>query len=340
MGLVAAVAAGVFVLTNPYFLIDLDDALDQLRAQRDAAGTRKPGQVEENPFGFYVTTLTWGLGWACLAAATIGVVWQFRRDRTRALLLALFPLLLFVYLGSDAERYFARWLLPTYPIIALFAAVAIAGVARRVSSTPALQAGALALLTAAAIAQPLAVNLHTGSVLSRADTRELARNYMLENLPSGTRVVVDAVAIRPRYDVPQLGIPPEPTAPKLVVGFSAPEKDDDPDTTDPVRTTRFLEDLKPARLDRYRAEGFCVVVTMSWLRERAEIAGLNDAVDYYDGLERESRVLFRATPYDDPREPVEFDFDQTHLYWSAKYHRTGPEVVIRRLDGCRNGGRR
>ena len=53
-------------------------------------------------------------------------MWEFRRNRARALLLALFPLLLFLYLGSDAERYFARWLMPAYPILALFAGVAIA----------------------------------------------------------------------------------------------------------------------------------------------------------------------------------------------------------------------
>ena len=62
-------------------------------------------------------------------------MWEFRRNRVRAILLALFPLLLFLYLGSDAERYFARWLMPAYPILALFAGVAVAGMARSLSPT-------------------------------------------------------------------------------------------------------------------------------------------------------------------------------------------------------------
>jgi hypothetical protein len=338
--LAGGVAVLVFFVTNPYFVLDLGEALDQLRAQRDAAADRKVGQVEENPFGFYLSSLTWGVGWGVLVAAVAGAVWEFARDRVRAVLLVLFPLLLFLYLGSDAERYFARWLLPAYPILALLAGVAIAGAARSLSGRPALRAGAVAVLTALAMAQPVVTILHTGSVLEKADTRELARNYMLENLPSGTRLVVDAVAIRPQYDLPQLGIPPEPDQPVFPIGFSAPPKDDDPVTQDPVRTTRFLEDLAPTRVDRYRADGYCVVATMSWLRERAAIAGLDDAVAYYDRLERESRVLFRASPYDDPGDPEPFDFDQTHLYWSKRYDRTGPEVVVRELDRCRNGGGR
>lgn len=340
IALVGGVAAIVFFLTNPFFVLDLDEALDELRSQREAAGGRKVGQAEENPFGFYASSLTWGVGWGALLAAGAGAVWQFRRDRTRALLLALFPVLLILYLSVDAERYFARWLLPAYPIVALFAGVAVAGLARALSDKPTVRATAVAALIAAAMAQPLLTNLHTGSVLRKADTREQARNYMLENLPAGTRIVVDAVAIRPQYDLPRLGVPRAPDQPRFVAGFSAPPKDDDPNTQQPVRTERFLADLAPARVDRYRADGYCVVVTMSWLRERAEIAGLDGAVAYYDRLERESEVLFRAGPYDDPDDPEPFDFDQAHLYWSANYDRTGPEVVIRELDRCRNGVRR
>jgi hypothetical protein len=338
--LAGVLALAVFAITNPYFLLDLDEALDELRAQSYAASQEKPGQVQENPYWFYAKTLTWGLGWGALVAAVVGFVWELRRDRTRALLLALFPLLLVVYLGLDAERYFARWLMPAYPIFALFAGVAIAGIARSMSSRRAVQAVAVAALALVAMAQPIILNIKSGSVMRKDDTRELARNYMLAELPSGTRVVVDNVAIRHPYDVPLLGIEPRPGEPEFVYGFDAPPKQDNVYPPDPVRAERFLRDLSPARIDRYRADGFCVVVTMSWFRERAEIGGLDDAVAYYDRLDRESRVLFRANPFDDPDDGERFDFDQTHLYWSTKYERTGPEVEIRRLDNCENGIKR
>ena len=113
----------VFFLTNPYFVLDLGEAIDELRAQRYAGerGEARPGGGEPVRAST-CRACTWGLGWAALAAALVGVVWQWRRDRTRAILLPLFPVLLFLYLGSDAERYFARWLLPAYPILALWRA--------------------------------------------------------------------------------------------------------------------------------------------------------------------------------------------------------------------------
>ena len=340
LGLAVAggLAVAVFALTNPYFLLDIDEAVDELRSQRFAAGDPKPGQVQENPYGFYLSSLPWGLGWGALVAAAAGLVWEVRSNRTRAILLALFPLVLFVYLGFDADRYFARWLLPTYPALALFGGVAIAGMGRAVSERRAVQALAVAALVVVAMAQPIVVNIHTGGVLRKDDTRELARDYMLANLPNGTRIVVDAVAIRDEYDLPLLGIERRPGEPEFIAGFGAPPKEDPGGyPPEPVRTTRFLQDLRPERIDEYREKGFCVVVTMSWLRERAEIAGLDDAVAYYDRLEHESKVLFRANPYDDPDDPVPFDFDQTHLYYDGRYDRTGPEVVVRRLDRCRNG---
>ncbi len=338
VALAGGLAVAVFALTNPYFLLDIDEAVDELRSQRFAAGDPKPGQVQESPYGFYLSSLTWGLGWGALFAAAAGLVWELHRNRTRAILLALFPLVLFVYLGFDAERYFARWLLPTYPVLALFAGVAISALARAVSSRRVVQAIAVGVVTAVSLAQPIVTNIHTGSVVRKDDTRELARNHMLAKLPPGTRIVVDAVAIRDEYDLPLLGIERRPDEPEFIAGFGAPPKEDPGGyPPEPVRTTRFLQDLDPARIDEYRDKRFCVVVTMSWLRERAEIAGLDDAVAYYDRLENESSVLFRASPYDDPDDPVPFDFDQTHLYYDGRYDRTGPEVVVRRLDRCSNG---
>ena len=69
--------------------------------------------------------------------------------------------------------------------------------------------------------------------MRKADTRELARNYMLEELPSGTKIVVDNVAIREPYDLPLLGIERAPDEPEFVPGFGAPPKQDNGYPPDP-----------------------------------------------------------------------------------------------------------
>ena len=53
------------------------------------------------------------------------------RPRSARVLLIVFPMALFIYLSVQV-RWFGRWLLPTYPALALLAGVAIAWVARRV----------------------------------------------------------------------------------------------------------------------------------------------------------------------------------------------------------------
>ena len=71
-----------------------------------------------------------------------------RRSRSRGIVLIVFPLLLFVFL-STAERFFARWLLPAFPVLALFAGVSLARVSSQLSSRPRLQRAALTALLAA-----------------------------------------------------------------------------------------------------------------------------------------------------------------------------------------------
>ena len=63
-----AVAAGAllaFFVTNPYFFLDLDTALHQLRGQAELAGNQdKFGQEHDTGVLYYLDSLTWGLGWA------------------------------------------------------------------------------------------------------------------------------------------------------------------------------------------------------------------------------------------------------------------------------------
>lgn len=328
-----------FLVTTPYFLLDLGEAIDQLRSQRYAAGVTKAGQADENPYAFYVTSLTWALGWGAALAAAAGLVWELRRNPMRGFLLALFPLLLFLYLANDAERWFARWLLPAYPVFALLAGVAVAGVARALVRSPVARAAVLGVLIAAIVAQPLAAGIRTGTVLRGEDTREEARRFMLAEIPHGTHVVVEPT-IRRAYDLPWLGLPDPSAGERFVTRFGAPPRTPGY-PPDPERVVRYIDALEPRLVDRYREAGHCVVVTYRWLRERAGIAGLEDAAEYYRRLERESEVIFRTDPYREGEGPVEFDFDLSmHLYHPSEFERTGPEVVIYRLGGCEDRGAR
>ena len=302
-------AAVVFTVTNPFFLLNLPEALDELRGQSGDANTPKAGQPSENRFAFYLGSLTWGLGLAAAVAAAGGLVSEIRRDPVRALLLALLPLLLVLYLAG-AERFFARWLLPVYPVLALFAGVALARLARLASRRAVVRAAVLALLLAAVLAQPLAADVRSARVLAREDTRQITRAFLRERLPPGGRLVIEP------------SVPPSYYRGRFSRGFR-------------LRTAgKYITVLEPGLIDRYRRAGHCLVVTMSTIRGRAEATGEPEALAYYRRLERESTPVFRVLPYRPGAEPVPFDFNRSLLYYSPAFVRPGPEVTAYRLNRC------
>ena len=90
--------AVVFFATNPFFFFDLRDALTQLEEQSVAASGAKLGQGDRSGPSYYLGSLTWGLGWGARWPRRSASCGSARRNRTRALLLAVFPVLLFLYL--------------------------------------------------------------------------------------------------------------------------------------------------------------------------------------------------------------------------------------------------
>ena len=333
----------VFFVTNPYFVLDLDEALDELRSQRFSASEEKLGQDEENPFGFYLSSLTWGLGWGAHRGRLVGAVWEFRRNRTRAILLALFPLLLFLYLGSDAERYFARWLMPAYPILALFAGVAIAGVARSVSKRGAVRVG-----------RSRAADRGDHGP---ADRRERAHGRRdAEGRHARARAQLHARGAPVGHeDRGRRGRDPAAVRPAAARDRRAGANDPDLHLPASARRRRRTTSIRPTRCAPSASSRTCRRSGSTATARRGYCTVDHDELAARAGRDRRAssrrsptttgssgsrRSLFTADPYDDPDDPVEFDFDGTHLYYDARYDRTGPRVEIRKLDRCENGVRR
>ena len=358
LGLVAVGA--VFFLTTPFFFLDPISALYQLKTQAAAAGgAEKLGQTNSSGLLFYLGSLTWGIGWLALAASLAGAVIEWRRDRGRAVVLLLFPLLLIVYMSSQS-RFFARWILPVYPVLALLCGVTLVQVAALLRTRPRLQPVALALLTLVLLAQPLIADLRTAAVLGRTDTRNAARDFLVDRYPAELRVAIEpALPVVP--DVYYRSRPGDggPATAEVCTGLTkgTPDVEDASGTCVPVDQQRFsrefLRDVRrrvsdpeggpnanltmyrPELIDVYREQGYCTVVTMSIVRERAENAGDRRVLGYYDRLERESEVLFEASPYRRGADPPAFDFDLSFNYLPAAFERPGPAVRVRRLRACR-----
>jgi 4-amino-4-deoxy-L-arabinose transferase-like glycosyltransferase len=319
-GAVAGLALVVTVVAlNPYALVDYSLFKHQVLGQAGTAGAwGKIGQSSEPGWIYYVWTLTWGLGWAPLAAAAVGAVLALRADRARALMLVTFPLLLWLFLGGQA-RHFGRWYMPAYPALTILAAY---GAVRAVDALPAAWASrrrpVLVAVAAGILAiQSLWTSVRVDSVLAHTDTRTLARAWIERNVPAGSGLVVEP-AVFPD-DFLQVG---EPERPYRLFPIKPPLQ-------------AYEKKLAPALTDGYRRGGFCWVVVASYQHDRGLGAGLPQARAYYRALDAQSSKLAVFSPYRFGAKPVKFNFDLSFNFAPRAYLRPGPLLELRRLNGCR-----
>ena len=329
-----AVFAAAFLVLNPFALIEAGTFRSQIGGQSGQASNAKLGQDDVPGWLYYLWTLTWGFGWVPALAALAGGVLALRDDRRKGLMLVAFPVFLFLFLGAQG-RFFGRWLLPAYPALAILASYAAvravdllaerfgfaraqreAGSAGRVAVSRgrlALLAGAGALL----VTQGVVSSTRVDATLGREDTRVVARDWLVRNIPRGSRVVV------------------EPFVPD---GFLNRGGRSGADLFDrfPVRRPfqAYEKKLTPGLVELYRREGYCWVVTGSHQKQRGLKEGLDNAEAYYAALDAASESTLTISPFYAEDDSVEFDFDWSFNYYPRAYQRPGPVVQVHRLSGC------
>jgi len=341
--LAGALALAAFAVANPYALLDFGAFRDGLNEQASASsdGGGKLGLTEPSGILYYLRTTLWGLGAVPAAGVLLGVVWLLRGRWRIAVVLAPAPLLFLLFMGTQ-DRFFARWLLPVYPILCLLAAH---GAVRTFESLPRLRVRPAWAAAAAAVvlcAQGLVLSVHNSALLAREDTRQLAREWLIGELPEGEKLVVEPVA--PDQWAMDAGDPSEVTGNgNRWIKWSTSRSRVNNDGTlrrGGVGRTVKLEDYerttRPELVGAYARGGYCLVLTGStqFGRAYAEPEEVPEAIRYYDELRRRGRVVFSASPYDPGEGPVPFSFDDSFNYRPLAYARPGPEIVIYRLRDC------
>ncbi len=129
----------------------------------------------------------------CPALAAVGGAVLLLRRRRWAMALVLLPApIAFIVFMGDQQRFFGRWLMPIFPIVAMLGAYAAVELVRwlargpRVRRVPAPLAGALRWPSCCSRRASSTV-VHNDAVLSRPDTRNLTRAWMVANVPAGAQ---------------------------------------------------------------------------------------------------------------------------------------------------------
>jgi hypothetical protein len=342
----------------------------------------KLGAPHESGIVYYLWSFTWGLGWVPALAALGGALTVWSRERRLGWILVPAPLLYLIFMGGQG-RYFGRWLLPIFPIVCLLAAlfalqlaraaarlltrVAHARRARRGAGRPAptsletpppartrpkgspivppraLTVALTALVALALCAQGILYSVHAGLVLSRADTRNLTRAWMVAHVPAGTRVVVEPLV--PDEWAQDIGHPTLSTSNgdrwikwKSLVSVINAAGELRPRESHIVGIENYERTLSPALIGWYERNGYCWIVSgyAESGRAFADPTQVPHAVAYYRALARQAEVVYRASPYRRGARRVAFNFDWTFDYYPLAYARPGPEMIVYRLrqGGC------
>ncbi len=215
-------------------------------------------------------------------------------------------------------------------------------VSPRPRAARALTAAFTALAVIALCAQGLVYSVHSGLILSRADTRNLTRAWMEGHVPVGAKVVVEPVV--PDEWVQDVGRPTLTTfdgdrwikyrSLLSVIDAAGALR---PAEAHTVSLENYEKTLSPALIPYYEQEGYCWIVSGSTESGRAfaDPARAPHAVAYYRALARQAEVVYRVSPHRPGARPVAFNFDWSFDFYPLAYARPGSEITVYRLHGGR-----
>jgi hypothetical protein len=333
----AVSAAALCFLANPFALIHPHEFVGDLRNQSELSGQTKLGFPDRDGRLYYLDSLVTGTGLAACVSALLGLLVLTRRDRVLAAAL-LVPFAGFVLFMGSYTRAFERWLLPVYPIVALAAGVGIAAAAQRVPRR--LFRVTVVTLAVLVVADPLVTVVRQDRTLARPGTLVTAHAWALDHIPQGSRVVLDPslpLEWNLRLDIDRTPIWRD---------WPTRASPDSFGLTGGARVETYLLNLSPEMLDRYRRLHYCWVIVSESSFGRA-FASRSRALDgaklTLTRLRRVGQLSYSARPYGPPFDDVEpgyhmpsFDPDAQVTFRGSRYQRSGPAVLIYRLDACRS----
>ncbi|CAB4941926.1 unannotated protein [freshwater metagenome] len=351
VGLVLAGVVGVvcFFLMDPYAVLRPGFFRSEVEHLSDyTKGGLLLGETQRSGYRYYAWSLTWGFGVAPLLLCVVGGVRTLLRDRWQFLLLVPAPLIFLLYVGSQG-RYFARYGMPIYPVLAILAAAGAVWLGAllldRLRASGRLRTALAGVAVLAVLAQGLVLVIHNDVVLTREDTRSEARDWMVDNIPARTTIVV------------------EPMVPREWYADGAVVQDGSRAGYRWERLTRTGEDKKalirkyprlegrikrsadfanygftvfPGMLDFYREKGACWIVSGSLQTGRVfnNPGRVPDAIRYYRALERQSDLAFESRPFEGAGSKHYFQYDMAFNFGQLRYHRPGPSIRVYRLKDC------
>jgi 4-amino-4-deoxy-L-arabinose transferase-like glycosyltransferase len=197
----------VFIALNPYLLVDWPHAWGKSSDWGSLAWEWQYVHTVEyldlRPVWWYhlSVSLRYGMGLALLALALTGMLLTLWRRNGTGLVLLSFSLAFFAGM-ANLQAVFVRYMTPLVPVLCLFAAAAVQGVAQALR-WPRLRPWIMAGLTLLALLEPLQASVAYGRITHHRDTRIAALEYVREALPPGSVVATYGPSVTWRSTIPR-----------------------------------------------------------------------------------------------------------------------------------------
>ena len=180
------VLLATFALASPYSLLEHPAVVAKLESMRRLL---YQGDGPRSVWVHLRVTFPAGFGWPCFALGGLGIaraLWQ-RRAVDLVMLAFAVP---FFFIVASTRWTFPRYLIPLIPVFAVFAGETMRWLLAELAIPPRMKPLA-AIAAAAVLAGPgLKRTIEFDRVASRKDTRVLASEWVSENLPKRSEVLV------------------------------------------------------------------------------------------------------------------------------------------------------
>jgi 4-amino-4-deoxy-L-arabinose transferase-like glycosyltransferase len=340
-------ALAAFTAANPYWILSWGEFKTGLTNQANlAAGAQqvKLGTPGGGGILYYLWSFTWGIGLGPTVAAAAGiVVLLVRKLYWTALLLVPVQIVFIIFMGGQ-QRYFGRWLIPMLPLDAILAAFVGMTLIRWLADTKRLPLAAGATVIALALlTQSVLADVHNDRVLSRPFTTNLARDWMVKNIPAGQNVVIEPIT--PGNWPTDIGatLPWTPTGERWSTydtswtRLSESGKELPKDHGHAVDLDQYERYLYPSLIQTYEHDGDCWVVIGTLQSGRPYVApgSAPGAIAYYNALAKQGILRYSVSPYSAGADAVPFSYDWSIDYFPSQYRLPGPAISIYQLTGGR-----
>jgi hypothetical protein len=204
-----------FAVASPYVLLDWRSAIHDYAIQAGLSSAAGCQNCPPNFVTYLPKTMPWAIGWPAYLLALIGtasLAWTGGERRLRGILLASFPVILFLMVGSERQPW-PRWLVPVAPFACLAAGAVLESYLRRLAAiwarfrsaedrassyrASSRLLGTLTAIGALALATPPALaSARFDMSLLAEDPRSQAAAWFQSSVPDGATVAVQPLLDR------------------------------------------------------------------------------------------------------------------------------------------------